>query len=260
MEFELIETPENVELQQRLAGIGTRFLAGFVDLSAIACVMFLTWLALVLSNVLVPIIDILNTWLLAFVIVGVFLLIWTYFVLFELYTNGQTPGKKYMKVRVVKEGGGAVGFSEVAIRNLLRPVDGFPLYPVAGFSMFFTKRIQRLGDLAAGTVVISEAPHDYSASADRPKKTDWTSSPSAEDLRHTDLTPEEFRVLSSYQRRRDELTLDARERLLTQMLPPVLERLSRPPAGNSLEELEWTVDQLLAGPARPTPNSEEADN
>jgi uncharacterized RDD family membrane protein YckC len=251
MEFDLIETPENVELEQRLAGIGTRLMAGLVDTSILFAAFFIAFLILILIEIAGTLSTmreaIRSPWLLALIMLVLFVLIWGYFALFELHANGQTPGKKYMRIRVVKEGGGAIGFAEVAIRNLLRPVDGAPLYVIAGMSMFFTRKSQRLGDLAAGTVVISEATQDYSASADRPRKTDWAAPTSADDLRKTLLTPEEFRLLSSFQRRRDELTLEARERLLARLLPPILGRLGRSAADESLSALEWLVDELLSG-------------
>lgn len=251
MEYDLIETPENVELEQRLAGIGSRCMAGLVDLSIIFLVCFVTIITMALLEAFDTFRDLQDAlgsvWFFAILIFGFFLLIWGYFVVFELYTNGQTPGKRYMKIRVVKEGGGAIDFTDIAIRNLLRPVDGFPLYPIAGLVMFFTNKCQRLGDLAAGTVVVSEAQQDYSASADRPKKIDWTEAVSAESLRKTRLTPEELRVLTSYQKRRDQLTLDARQRLLGTLLPPILIRLGRPITDASLGTLELLVDQLLSG-------------
>jgi uncharacterized RDD family membrane protein YckC len=251
MDFDLIETPENVELEQRLAGIGTRFMAGFVDSALIVGAVLMLLLVLMLidvARVMSPLQEAVGeTWVIVIVAFAMFVLLWGYFALFELYRNGQTPGKRYMKIRVVKEGGGAIGFSEVAIRNLLRPIDGLPFYPIAGIAMFFTRKSQRLGDLAAGTVVISEAQQDYSAKADRPSTVEWSRPLSAESLRRTSLNPDELRVLSSYQSRRDELSPDARERLLGRLVPPILERLGRPLESASLDWLENQVDMLLAG-------------
>lgn len=251
MEYDLIETPENVELEQKLAGIGTRFLAGFVD----TMLIFLAGMVLVLSALLIfgtGTIDHVavffdDSWVVAFLIVIFFLLFWGYFAIFEFYMNGQTPGKRYIKIRVVKEGGGAIDFNDVIIRNLLRTVDGFPFYPVAGIVMFVTRKIQRLGDLAAGTVVVSEAPRDYSASSDRPQKIEWTPTISAETLRKTNLTPEEYRILANYQKRRDQMTIESRERLLKRILPPILNRLGQSLEDDSPGAMEYQVDRLLWG-------------
>jgi hypothetical protein len=80
-----------------------------------------------------------------------------YFVLFEHLWNGQTPGKRWMGIRVVRRGGLPLEFSHVLIRNLLRIIDSLPSNMMAGLVCFFATRYQqRLGDLAADTVVIRE--------------------------------------------------------------------------------------------------------
>lgn len=260
-DFDFIETPENVELQQRLAGIGSRFIAGLLDTLLIAGAALVIVLIASLTSAVGA-----TTWrgwlegdtyALVILAVAMFLLYWGYFFFFELVLNGQSPGKRHMKLRVVREGGGAITFTDAAIRNLLRPVDGLPFYPVAGIVMFFTRKTQRLGDLAAGTVVISEAPRDYSASSDRPRRVDWEKDVEPPAAHHTPLTADEYRLLASYRLRRQELTLEARERILARLLPPILARVGRSLPDPRVEWLEAEVDHLLGG--APSPEADRGD-
>ncbi|MBN1343173.1 MAG: RDD family protein [Phycisphaerae bacterium] len=255
-DFDLIETPENVELQRKLAGIGSRFSAGVTD----TLLMVLIGLVLFILTVLVIGADPLNIfgnamdggWDLVILLVVGFLLYWGYFVFFEMVMNGQSPGKRSTKIRVVKDGGGPITFTDVAIRNLLRVVDGLAFYGVAGVCMFVTKKVQRLGDLAAGTTVISEETHDYRANTDKRGKVQWEREVDAERLRASGLTPSEYRVLSNYWARREQLSLDARRQLLPRLVGPILQRLGRPRPNDSLEALEAEVFAWLSGAPRVT--------
>jgi len=250
-EYDLIETPENVELQRRLAGIGTRFSAGVLDsilLFLIYCVFIVTVMIVLPFRPL----DLIespgaNAWALAVLILVGFAIYWGYFAFFEWVMNGQTPGKRVMEIRVVKEGGGPIGFPEIAIRNLLRAVDGLGFYVVAGISMFVTKKVQRLGDLSAGTTVISEEQRDYRANTDRRSSIQWDSEVDTTLLRASGLSANEYRVLSNYWVRREQLSLDARRQLLPRLVGPILQRTGRTVANDSLEVLEEQVHRWLAG-------------
>jgi uncharacterized RDD family membrane protein YckC len=251
-DFDLIETPENVELERRLAGIGSRFMAGLVDMSLIVAV----WLVLVLVVSLLVWVSSFNyadyeraagPWVLAVFLVLAFVMYWGYFVLAELYINGQSPGKIAMKIRVVKQDGAPITFIDIAIRNLLRVVDGMPgiLYCVGGITMFCTKRAQRLGDLAAGTVVVMEQVPDYSARADRRVAAPWEREASPEALRATGLRPQEYRVLVNFWLRRGQLTFDAQARLLPQIVLPILRRAGQMPADESMKTMLHCVEVLV---------------
>jgi len=174
---------------------------------------------------------------------------WGYFVFFELYTNGQSRGKKLLKIRVVKEGGGAITFTDVLIRNLLRGVDAIGIYFVAGACMFISRKVQRLGDLAAGTVIVSETTTDYaatSASAGRPA---WDLPVTPEALQATGLTPQEYSALMSYWQRRGELTVEARRRVLPKLLRPIMRRVGVMLPGGTFENLESFVFTTYVRPA-----------
>jgi uncharacterized RDD family membrane protein YckC len=248
-EFDVIETPENVELQRRLAGIGTRFIAGLVDhLLIVGALAILLIVYLVAGYPIDPGPDSIPQGLvIALFLVAAFLVLWGYFIAFELAMNGQTPGKRAVRIRVVKEGGGPITFPDIAARNLLRIVDGLFIYGVAGVVMFLTKRGQRLGDMVGGTVVISEDTPDYSARSDKRRTVRLDEPVDADALRRTGLSAREFQVLNNYAGRRTELTLEARRRILPGLLRSISGRDDIRFEEIPLEVLEGHVDRLLAG-------------
>jgi uncharacterized RDD family membrane protein YckC len=152
MEYEdrlTITTPEGVELELQLAGLGSRFIAQTLDLLIKATAIGLVAIALSLAGLTGV----------AIMIPAFFLIVYAYDVVFETFSNGRTPGKRAARLRVVKAGGEPVDFMSSAIRNVLRLVDGLPTSYIPGIiSILATKRNQRLGDLAAGTIVIHEDP------------------------------------------------------------------------------------------------------
>jgi uncharacterized RDD family membrane protein YckC len=163
-----IDTPESVTFAYEVAGIGNRFIAALAD----STIIFVT---LVLLNIMIMVglslLDDLSgpvtmeeetlSWagglLIALYVLINFLIFWGYYVLFEYLWNGQTPGKRLVKIRVLRVDGNPAGFVEVAIRNLIRIVDFMPSgYGLGLLVMFFNKQARRLGDFAAGTLVIKE--------------------------------------------------------------------------------------------------------
>jgi uncharacterized RDD family membrane protein YckC len=248
-DFDIIETPENVELQRRLAGIGSRFIAGLLD-NLLITLMYIVLLLLLLAlgiNIIsrAGISNVPEMWVLAIMIFFAFLIYWGYFVLFEMWTNGQSPGKKYMKIRVVMLEGGGISLNSIAVRNLLRVVDAIGFYAVAGIAMFVTQKVQRLGDLAAGTVVISEEIPDYSARYDKKKRVLDNEAITSTVLEATGLKPEEYRLLHNYWLRRGELTIEARSKILPQLLEPILVRMGQSMPSKSLAFLEGYVERLM---------------
>jgi uncharacterized RDD family membrane protein YckC len=166
-----IETPELVGLDVPLAGIGSRCLALLVDYAVQAGLFALGISGLYLmgralrdrafeySSTYTPS----PRWIVAILILIPFLLHWAYFALFEAFWNGRTPGKRLMRLRVMHQTGRSLTFLEALTRNLIRTVDAAPVFYAVGLiSVFVTSRNQRLGDLAAGTLVIHEAPSEVS--------------------------------------------------------------------------------------------------
>ncbi len=148
-----LEIPENVRLGFRLAGPGTRLGAYLLDLAVRFAALY--GIVTVLSVALLPFA---TTGLpVGVYFVVAFLLEWGYGCFFETWWNGQTPGKRAFGLRVIKTEGYAIGFSEAMIRNLLRAADFVPLLYAAGFLTAMTNpRLQRIGDLVAGTMVVRE--------------------------------------------------------------------------------------------------------
>ncbi len=153
-----IATPEGVELGIVLAGAGSRFIASVIDL---ALQLVLVGLAALVTLVLVG--GGVGTALFA---IAAFAAAYLYDVLFEVLASGRTPGKRATHLRVVREQGTPVDLPASAIRNLLRFIDLLPTaYLVGLISILLTRRNQRLGDLAAGTLVIRDGATGAAAAA-----------------------------------------------------------------------------------------------
>ena len=132
--------------------------------------------------------------------------------------HGQTPGKKAMKIRVMRDDGTPVTANEVLVRNILRLVDFLPFgYALGAVVMFPSPLSKRLGDLAAGTIVVKEGQLDYRASADDKGR----SLPVAVGAVNSELTMEERRVLTGFLRRRAELLPKARQELAERLAKPL---------------------------------------
>jgi len=159
-----IETPEQVDLRLPIAGIGSRFLAVLADTIlqiAVELLLFLLFFLFVSAasrGRLGNITDTAGKWLVAAMVLFNFLLYWGYFALFEAFWNGQTPGKRLAKIRVIKDSGRQITLFEALARNLVRVVDMIPpnFYFVGLVSMLCNKQQKRLGDFVAGTIVIHE--------------------------------------------------------------------------------------------------------
>ena len=153
-----IDTPELVDLELPLAGIGSRFIALLVDYLIWGAGLLVLWvLSLIFSPGIRAFSKISAQWAEAIVIFIIFLLNWGYFTLFEAFWNGRTPGKRVAKIRVIQRSGRSIGLLESMARNLVRYVDQIPFfYGVGVIAMFVTKQHQRLGDLAAGTLVVRD--------------------------------------------------------------------------------------------------------
>lgn len=149
-----VETPEQVVLTYTVAGIGSRAVAALIDSAIILA--FCIALYIVASRV--PGAQALKAWVTALVILGSFVVVWGYYVLFEALWDGQTPGKRRMGLRVVRDGGYSITFTASAVRNLVRAIDLMPpvSYGIGILSAILSKSGKRLGDYAAGTFVVRE--------------------------------------------------------------------------------------------------------
>lgn len=175
----IIETPERVQLEFALASIGSRFLAVAIDhFIQYFSLILITWFMLSLLGVgsletASPdqLFSEMPKWTVAVLIIVLFLVFAGYFILFEWLWNGQTPGKRLLRLRVIRDDGRPLTLWEAIARNLLRICDaapGFvlPVYSVGLIVIFASSRDQRVGDIFAGTVVIREQSEQAPTFAD----------------------------------------------------------------------------------------------
>jgi uncharacterized RDD family membrane protein YckC len=255
-----IDTPELVSIEMPLAGIGSRFIALLVD--------YLIWgagliLLGILAALLLPALNAFNNisaqWAEAIVIFILFLLNWGYFTLFEAFWNGRTPGKRVAKIRVIQRSGRSIGLLESMARNLVRYVDQFPFfYGVGVITMFVTKQHQRLGDLAAGTLVVRDRETEtplWGESGSRTftaqlfEKTVVQEPHMAVRLPATGiskLSSSDLEVLEGFFSRRLDMSMATREALAQRILAAIQAKSGlETPAGVSVETfLEATARQL----------------
>lgn len=220
----VIETPERVPLAFALASIGNRFLAAaidhFIQYFSIGVVVYIFLTAAGFGSELGIVEGVQNEmpkWTIAIMIFVLFLLFTGYFIFFEWLWDGQTPGKRLLKLRVIRDDGRPITLWEAIARNLLRVFDaapGFfvPIYSVGLIVIFLSGRDQRVGDMFAGTVVIRER------SDEAPTFAETFSNPVADAAfrrvqPRTDfvanmniLTSPEIEVVESFLRRRWDLT------------------------------------------------------
>lgn len=213
MEYEdriRIETPEGVDLDLRLAGLGSRFTATVIDLLIQSALVIVAGLALVGVEIFSEGSATSGLGAALFSVVF-FLVILGYDILFEVLASGRTPGKRWTGLRVVRTGGQPVRFLTSAIRNLLRLVDFLPFsYLVGAAAILATPRNQRLGDLAAGTLVVRERGGVDAPPRPPPLPTGFDAD-LAWDV--SAVTAEELSAVRSFLERRGQLTPDARAQL-----------------------------------------------
>lgn len=158
-----IDTPENVAFRYEIAGIGSRSIGGIVDTAIIGTLLIVLFFAIVIGSEYLtdwmgwPEVQWLENLFIALYFLLDFAIFWGYYLLFELFWNGQTPGKRVARTRVVQSDGMPAGFAEIAVRNLVRIIDFLPTaYALGLITMFSNASARRLGDLAAGTLVIHD--------------------------------------------------------------------------------------------------------
>ena len=222
-----LETPERVDLTVDLAGVGSRTLAFLID-----------WLLLVAVTVISVLIfastsPATGTFAVVLVMIVLFVLWWFYFVLFEMAWDGQTPGKRLLGLRVRKVGGYPIGWPEALIRNFLRVLIDLFLFwiPIGLPVMIGTRRSQRIGDLAAGTVVVREGRPGMDQLAELGVTGD-TKTYSAGGL---DLSTEEYELIREFLGRSTAIDAASADRIRKDLAALVRQRLE---ARNGMKE-EW---------------------
>jgi uncharacterized RDD family membrane protein YckC len=213
-----VVTPEAVSLALEIAGVGSRLVAAIIDTAIQGAVILLLSLGLFgLGSIGFET----DFALIGFVTVF-FLVVFAYFPIFEGMWGGRTPGKRVMRLRVVRKDGHPVELSQVAVRNLVRIVDFLPwMYSLGALVMILTSSSQRLGDLAAGTLVIRESPAPAPAPIlDQPANRELASR-----LDTSRMTEQDYAVVRSFLERRSGLVGAARAGLANQLYEGLLTKV-----------------------------------
>ncbi|HXE64742.1 MAG TPA: RDD family protein [Bryobacteraceae bacterium] len=234
-----IETPEQIGLDFAVAGVGSRFLAILID------TIIQTVTGIVVAIGIVAVISVTgpggapSVWLLALAALGAFLLLYGYFAIFEILWNGQTPGKRIIGVRVIKESGRPLTPAETIGRNLMRIVDQLPaMYAIGLVTMFLNSRNKRVGDLVAGSIVIRESKKN--------KQAPWLPAPVSQPQPFTSrpahpgaqrISVEDLRLMDTFLNRRHDMTGDVRSRMASQILARLKGQIEIPDDGRPAEEI-----------------------
>lgn len=214
-----IETPENVTLTFQLAGPGARMVAYLIDL---VLRLILAGLLSYLLGLMAPLIGMDAPT--GVFLIGLFILEWWYCALFEGLRRGQTPGKKFCGLRVIKDAGYPISFYDAVLRNFLRTADILPIgYGVGLLCMAGTRRLQRIGDLVAGTMVVVVEQHGLNLDLGDLAKLEPISS--SECSRCYDVSERTLDVIEKLLVRRGSLTRRRVEELARILAEPIADRL-----------------------------------
>lgn len=229
-----IRTPESIAFSYELAGLGSRFLALIVDQAIQILVLVAIFAGIVLAasrvagRVAKPAISeqLAQSLAIAIVVTIVFVVLFGYFIAFEALWNGQTPGKRLVGLRVVRDGGYPIDFGASLIRNLIRVGEQLLCYYlVSAISALISSENKRVGDIAAGTIVVRDArlpqPQNIASEFSEPAY-----APTAY------LDGDERALIKRFLERRDALRPERRRELAAQIaarvrrrVPPELARL-----------------------------------
>ena len=223
-----------MSLHLPVAGIGSRFLALAID--TLFQIFWVVVLVLILSILGPGTLGERGNWVLAAVIVVIFLLYYGYFAVFEILWSGQTPGKRIVGIRVIKDSGRPLTAGETIGRNLMRIIDQLPAFYAVGILVaLLNRQHQRLGDLLVGSILVREAEL-------KDLKSMWHAPTDAAPGRHVDtsgLTPEDLNLIDAFLARRYSLTAGVRSSMAAQ----IFSRL-RPKLPTDLDAAD-SVEQIL---------------
>ena len=225
-----VETPEQIDINFQQAGIGSRFYAALIDFLLLLLVALIGYY--VNERFISELGDIFGKWLSALGGIIVFALNWGYYIIFEITTNGQSLGKRVLGLRVIKEGGYPISFADSAIRNLVRIADFLPFfYGVGLLVMLINKNWQRLGDLAAGTLVIKTARKELTLNSTGSQGDAPSVSVSPRVFIYDAwiqpelVTETETRAIREYLARRTRLAVNRRSALARAIASPIVEKM-----------------------------------
>jgi uncharacterized RDD family membrane protein YckC len=232
-----IETPEQTTLEFPLAGIGSRGLALAIDtlLQIAASIVLLIGAGLISYAGYLPRFG--RQWVEAIYIFAGFLVEIAYFAFFEIVWNGQTPGKRWTHLRVIRDSGRPVDVQSAILRNLFRIVDTLPaLYAVGIITSLISPENKRLGDYVAGTVVVHEKALQRGTMWDEP------ATPSLATPQPVELTVPQLELVEAFLERRDSFPQDVRRAMALQIAGRVSQGMSVP--SGTLQEPEKFLEAL----------------
>ncbi|MEL6495044.1 MAG: RDD family protein [Cyanobacteria bacterium J06623_7] len=234
-----LQTPESVELEFTLAGIGNRSFALIIDYLIFWSTILLVWiLSAFLAFQLVPnfvsdgVIDRLAQWIWAIQSLTTFAIYVGYFVILETLWRGQTPGKKWTKIRVIRDNGQPERLPQAILRALLRPIDD--IFFVGVLLIIFSDREKRLGDILAGTIVIQEEESKLSQ-IEISNEAQSLAAQLRVEAEIDNLLPEDFATIRDFLQRRKNIILEYQHQLSRKLAQQVREiiLLQNPPEGYS---------------------------
>ena len=221
----IIDTPEQVHLEFTLAGIGSRFMAVFLDvliktlLYAVLIGFSYIWFSggVFSANR--------SIWWEAIVTFVIFCINWGYYAIFEALWKGQTPGKRWAGIRVIKQNGRPINAFEAISRNLVRFIDFLPgFYGIGVLTMLLNAKNRRLGDFVAGTIVVHEtSDRESSLFFNTPTRSDITLHQAA------GLTAQEAELIETFLARRLEIPPEVRTFNAQRITEMISKRLQIPP-------------------------------
>jgi uncharacterized RDD family membrane protein YckC len=204
-----IDTPEQISLEYEIAGPGSRFMALFIDMMLQGIAFFAIFLVMLFAGSTVQnLFKGAGTWVLALLVLGIFALQWGYFVAFEIFWKGQTPGKRQAGIRVINETGREASSYEAVARNLLRAIDSLPgVYALGAVVMFISPQNKRIGDYVAGTIVVHDRKPEDDAIFFNTENQDV-----ADTINYSTITPNDLMVIETFLQRRLDLDYGVRQR------------------------------------------------
>jgi uncharacterized RDD family membrane protein YckC len=242
-----IETPEQTKIEFTVAGIGSRALALAIDsLILFGAIVIVIVIGFIVASMAAFVSRLAGMWLTAGLLIVAFLLYYGYFTFFEIFWNGQTPGKRNIGIRVIKDTGRRLTPLETIARNLLRIVDQLPgFYAVGMVVSLLNNQNKRLGDLVTGALVVREGARSEG-------RTVWhdvieVSEPGAP-LGASLLTEEDVILIESFLQRRYELDPAIRSRMAYQIFTRIEPKLTSGGQPGSIENLlEAAVQERRGG-------------
>ena len=218
-------TPESVELEFILAGLGNRIYALIIDYliwSSILILVLIVW-AFLVTQVAWLRSEPIRLWITAIQILILFGVYIGYFICFETLWRGQTPGKRYVKIRVIREDGRNVGIQQSILRSLLRPIDD--IFCLGFLFILFTAQEKRLGDLVAGTILIQEGQTVAKQKIEISTAATDVATRIIETGKIAALTPDQFATIRKYLYRYPTLAPSAKNNVSQKLAHQLLERI-----------------------------------